>query len=93
MNLGFEVAASGITEAKSQTSVSNSGTSCNVDMGPLEWDHAFASVINLDMSVGSVTAGPRPAWTPDLEISDHNHHTRHCECDFKDKKKCWEIEM
>lgn len=78
MSLGCEVAASGITEAESQTSVSNNGTSCNVDTEPLEWDHSFASIINFDMSVCSVTTGPRPSWTPDLEINDRNHHTCHC---------------
>lgn len=50
VSLGCEVAASGITEPKPQTSISNNGT-CNVTMGPLEWDHAFASVMNLDISV------------------------------------------
>lgn len=87
MSLGCELGPSGITEAKSQTCVSNNGTSCNVGTGPLEWGHAFASVINLDMAVCSVAAGLRLAWTPDLEISDHNHHTHHCECDFKDKTR------
>lgn len=94
VSLGCEVAATGVTEAESQTSVSNNGISCNVETGPLEWDHTFASAINLDMSVCSVTAGLRPAWTPDLEINDENHHKHRCGCDFKQDKKKWcEIEM
>lgn len=72
-----------VTEAESQTSAGYNGISCNVDTYPLEWAHTFASVINLDMSVCLVAAGSRPAWTPDLEINDQNHHARHCKCDFK----------
>lgn len=83
VSLGCEVAASGITEAKSQTSVKNNGASCNVDRGPLQRDHALASVMNLDRSVWSVTTGPKPAWTPDLEINDQNHYTCQCQRDFK----------
>lgn len=54
-----------------------------MDTSLSEWDHTFASLINLDMSVSLVAASLRPAWIADLEINDQNRHRHHWMCDFK----------